>query len=232
MRKLGGGYTAPQLAVSGGTVEYLDLSVYEYTRFPIPMRCVGWLGRERGMQSNGASPVAAADLELVRSSSRHLGRLMLGTHDCEFCPGGSIFEGNGEYRYYLQDGEVYSAPMMIIHYMESHGYKPPRVFLEHLRKSGRLSWDWRAARLSEVLLNESESVSIRCEAAIDLARWRDHRALDALIHVALDEELVDAAGEEIGKSIGLLLSSGLVGGVCVDEFPDEVRYGISQFYRA
>lgn len=80
-----------------------------------------------------------------------MGSMTLGVHECEFCPYESAYEGNGEFRYYLRNGETYSAPMMVLHYMEAHGYRPPLVFREGLAETGDLLWDVRAQRLTDVL---------------------------------------------------------------------------------
>jgi hypothetical protein len=51
-------------------------------------------GRTHGIQGAGASSASAdlpADLQRLRAASRRLGGIMLGTHECEFCPEGSPF---------------------------------------------------------------------------------------------------------------------------------------------
>ncbi|MGC4815282.1 HEAT repeat domain-containing protein [Micromonospora sp. DT228] len=211
-------------------MEYLDLSPYEYRTFPLPMRSVGWLGRKYGVQGVGASAsgVTGYELELLLSASWRLSSLTLGFHECEFCREGPVFEGNGEYHYYTQAGEVYSAPMMILHYVEKHGYRPPGVFLRDLADISTLVWDWRSERLSGLLLDESEDLDIRCEAIVDLANWKDPRALEALVHAARDEELSDVAGDEIGRSLGAFLGLDFAKDIRVDSFPDLVRFGINQ----
>lgn len=192
------------------------------------MRSIGWLGRHYGLQGTNSTPMAAADLNRLRSASWRLGSIMLGTHECDFCPEGAAFEGNGEYRYYMANGDVYAAPMMILHYTEQHGYRPPETFTEALREERRLEWDWRAEQLSDALLNESEDLDFRCEAIIDLANWRDPRALHALRCAARDEVLVDVTGDEIGRSLGLLLSCEFARDLPPENFPDGVMLGIDQ----
>ncbi|MFI6039415.1 hypothetical protein ACIBBD_35900 [Streptomyces sp. NPDC051315] len=186
-------------------MEYLDLSPYEYAPFPLPLRCIGWLGREHGVQGDGEPPVTTAELARLRATSQRLGSVMLGVHECEFCPEESAFEGNGEFRYYLGNGESYSAPMMVLHYIEAHGYRPPLVFREGLAETVDLPWDGRAQRLSEILLDVSQDLDLRYEAVIDLANWPDARSLDALERAAADEELADIASEEIHRSRELVL---------------------------
>lgn len=213
-------------------MEYLDLSVYEYRKFPLPMRSVGWLGPRFGLQGDGAPPLSPADTQLLRAFSRRLGSVTLGTHPCDFCPAESPFEGNGEYRYYSPDGDVYCAPMMVLHYVEEHGYRPPAEFVESLRKNGPLDWDTRAQRLRDILLDDTADFDFRCEAAIDLVHWRDRRAVDALMRAVEDEELVDGAGDEIGRSLVFLQSHGCIEELRADAFPEFVRIGIAQALRS
>lgn len=186
-------------------MEYRDLSPYEYAPFPLPLRCIGWLGREHGVQGEQEPPMTTAEFTRLKAASQRLGSVMLGVHECEFCPEGSAFEGTGEYRYYLGNGETYSAPMMVLHYIEAHGYRPPLVFREGLAETGDLPWDSRAQRLSEILLDVSQNFDFRYEATIDLANWPDARALDALERATADEELAEIAGEEIHRSRELIL---------------------------
>ena len=83
-----------------------------------------------------------ADLERLRAASCRVASLTLGRHECEFCPENSTYKRNGEYRYCIRNGEIYSAPVMILRYIEMHGYRLPEVFLEHLKEVGGLVWDW------------------------------------------------------------------------------------------
>ncbi|WP_020525915.1 DUF7919 family protein [Catelliglobosispora koreensis] len=112
-------------------MESLDLSPYGYYRFPIPMRNVGWLGPEHGLQTEAPQPLREGELALLRQASERVASLMLGTHDCDFCPRALAAKGNGEYRYYAPEGDVYSAPVMILHYAEEHGYRPPAVVIRY-----------------------------------------------------------------------------------------------------
>ncbi|MEU4781949.1 HEAT repeat domain-containing protein [Micromonospora sp. NPDC023633] len=166
-----------------------------------------------------------AEIERLRVTSRRLGSVTLGWHDCDFC---GAFAGNGEYRYYLPDGEIFAAPMMILHYVEEHGYRPPGQLRAGLRAAGRLRWDWRAERLHAVLLDQSEDPDFRCQAAVDLANWDDPRALDALRRAAHDEDLVDVAGDEIGRSLAALVDRGLAGDLLTEDLPVMVRYGVDE----
>jgi hypothetical protein len=168
-----------------------------------------------------------ADRRRLADSSRRLGSLTLGVHECEFCGAGARFEGNGEYRYYGRDGSVYAAPMMILHYVERHGYCPPAEFMNSLNGAGGLQWDRRAERLAEVL-SGSEDLEMRCEAAIDLVQWDDPRVAEALVRAGRDEELIDVAGDEVGRSLGVLALRGSVNGLRYESLADIVRFGFDE----
>ncbi|MEV6370954.1 HEAT repeat domain-containing protein [Micromonospora musae] len=169
--------------------------------------------------------MTGAELERLKTSSRRIGSVTLGWHDCDFC---GAFEGNGEYRYYLPDGEVYAAPMMILHYVEEHGYRPPRELRDGLETAGRPRWDWRAERLRGVLLDQSEDPDFRCQAAVDLVNWDDPRALDALRRAAHDEDLADSAGDAIGRSLAAFVDRGLARELLVEDLHVMVRHGIEE----
>ncbi|GAA2500721.1 hypothetical protein [Winogradskya humida] len=204
-------------------MEYLDLSPYEYMPHPLPLVNIGWLGSERGLQSvTGSAPLTDEDIERVRAASPRVGSMHLGFHDCEFCTDYAPFDGNGEYRYYAGNGVVYAAPVMILHYMEVHRYRPPQVFLDQLPTGDVLAWDGRAERLVEVARDPAGDLEDRVLAVVDLANWKDPRALEVIMVAAHDEEIADCAGDKVGKSLAAYLDSGLA----IDDLHPMVRYGI------
>lgn len=98
---------------------------------------VGWLGPdsvfERGPASEEFSDALA---RLVVKQQVHLAR---GFHRCELC--GKLRPrvehgaknrvlGNSEIRVTGEDGTVYAAPSMVVHYVEAHEYLPPNEFIE------------------------------------------------------------------------------------------------------
>jgi hypothetical protein len=208
-------------------VEYLDLTAYVYSDCALPMRAVGWLGREHGLQGDAASPLAACELRLLQAASLRAGSLALGWHECEFC---SIVEGNGEFRYYLPGGIVHAAPTMIVHYAEQHGYRPPAELLSGLSEAVRPQWDWRAERLCSILLDASADFDWRADAAVDLARWDDPRAYEALWSALQDEELVDCAGHEIGRSLVAYSGRAYAGDLTGEDLHPMVLFGIEKAY--
>ncbi|MEU7511536.1 hypothetical protein AB0B13_05930 [Streptomyces sp. NPDC042898] len=182
-------------------MEYLDLSDYEYTPSIVPMLNVGWLGGKHGIPQHGKHPMLAEAVPLLTGRHSRVSRVALGWHDCEFCEAGARIEGNGEFVYYARNGSTYCAPVMLIHYVESHGYCPPTEFIDAILDERDLDWDSRADTLDAAIRSESEDFEARCEAIIDIANWPDARSVDALIHAAHDEELVDVSGEDIGRSL-------------------------------
>ncbi|MFE7580387.1 hypothetical protein ACFU5Y_02340 [Streptomyces gardneri] len=182
-------------------MEYPDLSIYEYMPSIIPMINVGWLGREHGIPQHAEHPMLAEAIPLLEGRNSRVSRITLGWHDCEFCEAATSIEGNGEFIYYARNGSTYCAPVMLIHYMESHGYCPPAEFIDAILDEGDLDWDSRAETLNAAIRSESEDFEARCEAIIDIANWPDVRSVEALLHAARDEELVDISGEDIGRSL-------------------------------
>ncbi|GAA1514031.1 hypothetical protein GCM10009827_030870 [Dactylosporangium maewongense] len=197
-------------------MEYPDLSPYEYYEFPLPMRNVGWLGPSFIPRP----PAPDVDPRPLRAASRARSNVMLGWHDCPWCPGTTApHDGNGEYHYYAHDGEVYAAPVMLLHYVEVHGYRPPEQFLQALRVPGELPWDDRAERLATLLFDPSEDVPLRAAGIVDLASWKHPRTIDVLLRAAHDPQLVDA-GVDIGRALALLPYD-----VPADDLPELVRWG-------
>ena len=92
---------------------------------------------------------------------------------------------------------------------------------------GELSWDWRAERLREVLLDVSASIEARGEAVIDLANFRDPRAFQALMDVTRDELIPDCSGQELGRSLALFQSCDFAAGLRDRDFHPEVAYGFN-----
>ncbi|MEV4516478.1 hypothetical protein AB0K00_46955 [Dactylosporangium sp. NPDC049525] len=211
-------------------MEYPDLSPYMYRQFPLDMRTVGWLGRERGLQDSNV-PVTDADLHRLRAASLGPTNLTRGWHDCEWCGSSPVSEGNGEYHYYAHDGEVYAAPAMIFHYVEVHGYRPPAVFLESLRVTGTLAWDWRAERLAAMFADDPQDMDSCRTGIVDLAHWKDPKALEALLVAARNPRLVLVAGEQLGGSLARFVSCDFAPDLTAETFPGPVRQGMDKALR-
>jgi hypothetical protein len=202
-------------------VEYLDLTAYEFLRSVLPMTAAGWLGPEHGVQGGTEHPLTAGELRALRAASARVAMKTLGRHECEFC---AAADGNGEFHYYLPDGAVFAAPTMILHYAEQHRYRPPAPVL--LAGPAPLRWDERADRLCSVLLDENADPTDRTEAAIGLARWDDRRAHDALWDAMRDEELLDCAGDEVGRSLAAFAGRAYARDPASETLHPMVRHGI------
>ena len=114
-------------------MEYVDLSPFTYWDSVIPMAAIGWLDDEYGIQGGDRPAMTEADVERLTAASWRMTNMSLGFHECELCDLSPYFRGNGEYHYYLSDGITYAAPMMLLHYVEEHGYRTPVVFRSALR---------------------------------------------------------------------------------------------------
>jgi hypothetical protein len=115
---------------------YLDLTPYDYgyTNYKNALN-IGWL--ERGYEfTHGDFPEKQELLRKLKLKKRE--NLYRGYHNCEFCEpyrteNGHTYLiesciGNGEYIVKWK-GKTYAAPMLIIHYIEVHNYKPPQEFI-------------------------------------------------------------------------------------------------------
>jgi hypothetical protein len=206
-------------------VEYLDLTPYVYTDSALPMTAVGWLGDEHGVQGGTATPLTDTELRMLQAASRRASNPMLGYHECEFC---SVVRGNGEFRCYLPGGAIYAAPTMIVHYVVRHGYRLPVELLSGVSEAVRPRWDWRAERLRSILLDESADYSWRANAAADLGRWGDPRAHEALWSAVQDEELVDCAGDVVGRSLVSFAGRDYARDLAGEDLHPMVRFGIEK----
>jgi hypothetical protein len=119
-----------------------DLTSYEYGgQEPDPnVVNVGWLSCDHPFES-GDVPAQFADAvrELVAAPLN----LYRGSHLCEYCPKPPVIvrngmkwidppagtSGNGEIRVTAENGVTYVAPVLVLHYIEAHRYRPPQEFM-------------------------------------------------------------------------------------------------------
>lgn len=118
---------------------YPDLSRYSYMAGSREMLNVGWLsGKEVFPQGFIERSVRDQLVRLARDPVN----VARGFHYCEFCDAESpiqasvlgevtwpAFLGSGEI-HVAADGVVFSAPTLIVHYIDSHSYLPPLEFRE------------------------------------------------------------------------------------------------------
>jgi hypothetical protein len=119
---------------------YEDLSTYTDSPSEQPMLNVGWLGADRSFPTGEVDERLLPALIRLAAEPRNV---MRGYHYCEFCdaespirypapgtPRGRVSLGDAEIHVRGQNGVVYAAPTLIIHYIDAHNYQPPGVFVE------------------------------------------------------------------------------------------------------
>ena len=109
---------------------------------------VGWLCRDHAMPIETPNEAFISALKKVTAAPINLYR---GAHICDFCPppptvlsSGGIpmlevpveTKGNGEVWVEGHDGVTYVAPTLVLHYVVSHHYSPPKAFVEAVIASG------------------------------------------------------------------------------------------------
>ncbi|MGX1810320.1 DUF7919 family protein [Nocardia sp. NPDC055321] len=204
-------------------MEYKDLDSYEYYSFPIPMLSIGWLGSRHGIPGATEPPLSDSESAALHAASQYVSNLMLGYHECEFCPEGAVFEGNGEYHYYAENDVVYAAPVMILHYVTEHGYRPHRQFLDCLLRNEPPAWDRRAERFVAIVQDTTEDLVLRGQSVAELWRWPDQRAWAALRFAIADEELAGVAFVEIVESLTRLMHCDFAADLRIDDLPQVIR---------
>src|SRR5262252_3924445 len=110
---------------------YRDLSRYEYAwqddidRMPASVPAivnVGWLAKAEAFPTGESMPGFAERLKLFCEQPI---LLTMGYHTCELC---GRERGNGEIRV-LGTERFYAAPVLILHYVTQHEYRPPDEFI-------------------------------------------------------------------------------------------------------
>jgi hypothetical protein len=123
-----------------------DLSPLEGRKdLPPNYRAVGWLSR---LYPFAKGPTSALFRQKLQDRCWLPIRLMRGFHQCEFCSGEPA-RGNGEIDIPASTGEVYVAPAMVIHYVETHDYRPPDAFIEAVEQLPKLEWAVPVPELSD-----------------------------------------------------------------------------------
>jgi hypothetical protein len=104
---------------------------------------VGWLERERPYKTG---PVPSGLRRALQRLARDPKNLSRGFHVCDLCDRprsaeGSTWltrlwkwsegpRGNGEIHVRSRAGDVYAAPVLVVHYVKVHGYCPPEQFIQ------------------------------------------------------------------------------------------------------
>jgi hypothetical protein len=125
--------------------KYPDLSPYTYTNERSPHRWaggprnivnVGWLGVGMDYPQGGCPDDVVQKLISLATSPENI---MRGLHYCEFCDiespikvesreGAVAWLGTGEIHVPSSEGLIYSAPTLVVHYIQAHRYLPPQPF--------------------------------------------------------------------------------------------------------
>jgi hypothetical protein len=93
---------------------------------------IGWL--ERGHPFPTGRTTAKFRAKLAQLCERRVNQTR-GFHACTFCKGRDRPHSSAEMRV-AGNGRVYAAPLLVHHYVEAHGYRPPDEFIEAV-----LAWD-------------------------------------------------------------------------------------------
>jgi hypothetical protein len=134
-----------------------DLAPYSYGHYSHPgVVHVGWLDGVHPFPKGNVNSQLIEKMKLLATKPVELYR---GKHICEVCSQpkdlietyfpekGKVDaksqwvkwtaqrSSNGEIRV-ASDGIIYAAPVLIVHYIEEHGYLPPTQFLEAIDKAG------------------------------------------------------------------------------------------------
>jgi hypothetical protein len=132
-------------------VYFQDLTPYEYSKWGSPGLNVGWLDAAHPFPTGD---VPSGFIERLSHLLRSPVAQARGFHVCEFCDVGTVPEprdqaainahyqrlmaagvlSSAEIRVVASDGRVYAAPMLICHYVEAHGYRPPDEFVDAVMK--------------------------------------------------------------------------------------------------
>src|SRR5215470_3356792 len=120
-----------------------DLSAYEYFKGRPHALNVGWLDRAHAFTQGD---VPNGFVQRLRAIARRPVNQTRGFYVCPFCDFGSTAGADTAERYRRwreaealssaeirvvgRDGTAYAAPILICHYVEKHGYRPPPEFVQ------------------------------------------------------------------------------------------------------
>lgn len=126
---------------------------------------MGWLDSAHAFPT-GTTPDGFLEV-LKQWKVRASANQMRGWHDCPFCQeapweeqhpfttlhGDRLLIGSDEIWIPGENGVIYAAPSLVIHYVEAHSYLPPQVFLDAVMRS--IPGDWNAAETARRLATEA-----------------------------------------------------------------------------
>ncbi len=106
-----------------------DCTPYSYQRVEHALLFnVGWLDPAHEFPTGETSQ--AFKERLAKRCADEAVVMFRGHHACGLCPSRSVAPvGTGEIRVVADDGRILTAPVLIAHYVEAHGYQPPKAFV-------------------------------------------------------------------------------------------------------
>ncbi|MFJ3513461.1 MULTISPECIES: hypothetical protein [unclassified Streptomyces] len=173
---------------------YRDLSKYTYSASTIPDLNVGWLSRWRpfaeGVVDSEVVEILALQVRMPRNQMR-------GSYPCYFCStlrargvatsveisGVEHQLGSAEIHAVSRSGKVFSAPNLIYHYIDRHGYRPPDEFIQAIidGKEGRVHSS--AIRRLRMVVSDAPRMEDRVDAAIDLIQLSPASSVEWLTEI-------------------------------------------------
>ncbi len=149
---------------------FTDLSEYSYMEEGCDSQSinVGWLdGEHRFVKESTNEEVLSLLWEFCLFSVVQT----RGLHECNLCDSPSLVVeerdnvrlslGSAEIRVFGENGEIYSAPNMIYHYVKEHNYKMPDSFVNALKSSPRPP--------SQEYLKKLKSIGLKCTETLRAA---------------------------------------------------------------
>jgi hypothetical protein len=122
---------------------------FDADNWSVPLRAVGWLERPHPFPTGTVSETLLPKLKkmLEQTSQSYSQYSFRGLHVCSHCPGLPSPLSKSHLNLFVPGAAaVYVAPAGIVHYIETHSYLPPEVFLGAvLQCSDCTSADYREA---------------------------------------------------------------------------------------
>lgn len=129
---------------------------------------IGWLAANKPYAHG--SPPDGFLTALITCAARPV-RLYRGVHTCELCgatdlqfdlEGREVHVGNGELRVRDANGQTYTAPTLVVHYVEAHGYLPPPPFIEAVTRWAKTSFIVKGRLLEQLYDASPAELQQRC----------------------------------------------------------------------
>ncbi|MEO8845611.1 MAG: hypothetical protein ABI591_04240 [Kofleriaceae bacterium] len=158
---------------------------------------IGWIAKT--IPYAHGSPPEGLVTALITCAARPV-RLYRGVHECELCgerdlhfdlEGREVHVGNGELRVHDANGQAYTAPTLVVHYVEAHGYLPPAPFIEGVMRWAKEAFIVKGRLLEQLYDASPAELHQRCLTVLG--------ALAKHLGVADSEAIVAAVVE--GRSL-------------------------------